>query len=342
MIKITQMLVPQSKYNIKCPFEMKPKGIAIHNTANDASAKNEITYMVRNNNQVSFHFAVDNTGAVQGLPLDRNAWHASDGKNGNGNRNYIAIEICYSKSGGDRFSKGFDNAAQLVAYLMKAYGFTKADIKKHQDFSGKHCPHRILSEGTWDKFLNLCQSYYDEANKPAQSKPAQTTGKTLVSLAREVIAGKWGNGTTRQKNITAAGYNYKEVQDYVNKILKGQKVDGSKVASKSKTNSKPAATPAPAKKSNDEIAKEVLEGKWGNGADRKKKLTAAGYNYDAIQAIINKGVSKPGYVTYVVKRGDTLSGIAKRFGKNYHKIAADNRISNPNRLFVGQVLKIYF
>ena len=47
-------------------------------------------------------------------------------------------------------------------------------------------------------------------------------------------------------------------------------------------------TTAPAKKSNETIAKEVLQGKWGNGSKRKKKLEAAGYNYSAIQAIVNK------------------------------------------------------
>lgn len=41
-------------------------------------------------------------------------------------------------------------------------------------------------------------------------------------------------------------------------------------------------------KSNEEIAKEVISGKWGNGAERKKKLTAAGYDYDAIQKIVNE------------------------------------------------------
>lgn len=43
----------------------------------------------------------------------------------------------------------------------------------------------------------------------------------------------------------------------------------------------------PAKKPNEEIAKEVIEGKWGNGADRKKRLENAGYNYNAIQSIVN-------------------------------------------------------
>ena len=64
---------------------MKPECIVIHNTANAATAAQEIAYMHSNNNEVSFHFAVDDREAVQGIELDRNAWHAGDG-NGKGNR----------------------------------------------------------------------------------------------------------------------------------------------------------------------------------------------------------------------------------------------------------------
>lgn len=42
------------------------------------------------------------------------------------------------------------------------------------------------------------------------------------------------------------------------------------------------------KKSNEEIAREVIAGKWGNGVDRKKRLTDAGYDYRTVQDIVNK------------------------------------------------------
>ena len=50
---------------------------------------------------------------------------------------------------------------------------------------------------------------------------------------------------------------------------------------------------APAKKSNEEIASEVISGKWGNGAERKEKLTKAGYNYSEIQSIVNAKIGTP-------------------------------------------------
>lgn len=150
---IKQNLVDNSKYSLKCPHAMTPIGICVHNTANDASAKNEIVYMVGNSNQTSFHFAVDDVEAYQGLPLDRNGWHAGDGANGDGNRKHIGIEICYSKNGGNRFTKAEENAAELIATLLKERGWGIERVKKHQDFSGKYCPHRTLDLG-WDRFLN--------------------------------------------------------------------------------------------------------------------------------------------------------------------------------------------
>ena len=153
-MEIKKNLVTPDKYSIKCPYNMTPKGICVHNTANDAPATNEIAYMIRNNNQVSFHFAVDDKEVVQGIPLDRNAWHAGDGGKGDGNRNHIGIEICYSKSGGDRFTAAEKNAAKFIAKLLTERSWGIDRVKKHQDFSGKYCPHRTLDMG-WQRFLDM-------------------------------------------------------------------------------------------------------------------------------------------------------------------------------------------
>lgn len=154
---INKNLVPESKYPLKCPNLMTPIGLCVHNTANDASAKGEISYMVTNTSQTSFHLAVDDIEVWQGLPLDRNGWHAGDGANGEGNRKYIGIEICYSKSGGERFTKSEENASQLIADLLRERNWGIERVKKHQDFSGKYCPHRTLDLG-WDRFLNLVKT----------------------------------------------------------------------------------------------------------------------------------------------------------------------------------------
>lgn len=94
------------------------------------------------------------------------------------------------------------------------------------------------------------------------------------------------------------------------------------------------------KKSNETIANEVIAGKWGNGNTRKTKLTNAGYDYDTIQAIVNEKMGASSTVTYTVKSGDTLSAIAKKYGTTHQKIASDNGIANPNKIYPGQKLVI--
>lgn len=108
-----------------------------------------------------------------------------------------------------------------------------------------------------------------------------------------------------------------------------------------KTSETPSPAPAPApRKTNEQLANEVIAGLWGNGQERRDRLTAAGYDYAAVQSIVNDKLA-PKYVTYTVTKGDTLSGIAAKYGTTYQKIAKDNNIANPNVIFPGQTLKIY-
>lgn len=89
--------------------------------------------------------------------------------------------------------------------------------------------------------------------------------KDIDEIAKEVLAGKWGNGSDRKERLLAVGYDPTAVQVLVNQLLKNQK-----------------------KKSTEEIAKEVIAGKWGSGAERKKKLKAADYNPEAVQKKVNE------------------------------------------------------
>lgn len=94
-------------------------------------------------------------------------------------------------------------------------------------------------------------------------------------------------------------------------------------------------------KSISEIIQEVVEGKWGNGEDRKILLTSAGYNYNEVQAKVNSMLgNNNSIITYTVKSGDTLSSIASKYNTTYQKLAQYNNISNPNVINVGQVIKI--
>lgn len=180
MVNIRKVECPSDQIKIKCPYTMSPTRIVIHNTANDASAEREISYMHNNDKETSFHFAVDDKEAVQGIELNRNAWHATDGANGKGNREGIAIEICYSKSGGELWLKAVENAAELTAKLLKDYGWGIDRVTKHADYTNKHCPHRILDEYGWDNFLNLVKSKMSAGATPA---PAPSTPKLGINTA---------------------------------------------------------------------------------------------------------------------------------------------------------------
>lgn len=175
-LTIKQSLVDKSLYGYKCHYVMTPEFIVIHNagTNGNPSAENLNNAMKKNQEQKSWHFSVDENGAIQGLPINRNGWHAGDGGDGDGNRKGIAIEICrdmyddgsntYKLTKGisdKRFDKAKDNGALLAAIILNKYGWNISHVKKHQDFMDKYCPHHILNDG-WDKFLELVQSYLDE------------------------------------------------------------------------------------------------------------------------------------------------------------------------------------
>jgi len=98
--------------------------------------------------------------------------------------------------------------------------------------------------------------------------------------------------------------------------------------------------PISTNKTNDEIVQEVIDGKWGNGDDREKRLTDAGYDYNTIQSIVNSILMNSSQKTYTVKKGDTLSEIAMEYNTTVSRLAETNHISNPNLIYPGQVLTI--
>ena len=102
----------------------------------------------------------------------------------------------------------------------------------------------------------------------------------LLEIAKNVIRGDWGNGAERKAKLEAAGHNYSEVQSKVNELL------GIKVAEKKEE------APVEEKKTVEQIAREVIKGKWGNGGERKKRLEEAGYSYSEVQSKVNQILSK--------------------------------------------------
>ena len=115
---------------------------------------------------------------------------------------------------------------------------------------------------------NIIKKKWWDIKEP--DKPTGDAGKLFIEdMAKQVIAGKWGNGEARKTLLTKAGYNYNEIQKEVNRQLNKVKL-------------LPTS----------DIAKQVIEGKWGNGQDRKGRLTKPWYNYNTVQDEVNKQLNK--------------------------------------------------
>ena len=142
--------------------------------------------------------------------------------------------------------------------------------------------------------------------KPTETKPAETKKEPATSnVLYKVQVGAFSmypNAVNRLNEVKSKGYtdafitkvgNYHKVQvgaysvkKNAENMLKKVQKSGYKdafIAEVATTSTKPVVT----KKSDMEIAKEVIAGKWGNGNDRKNRLTAAGYNYSTIQQMVN-------------------------------------------------------
>lgn len=142
---------------------------------------------------------------------------------------------------------------------------------------------------------------------PTPSEPSTSSdpqGRT-IDLVAKVMQDEYGDGDARK---AALGSRYDEVQDMINHIYSAS-----------------AST----------LADEVWEGVYGNGILRK---TVLGSRYDEVMKVVNGGGSSG--TVYTVKSGDTLSGIASKYGTTVNAIASANGITNVNLIYVGQRLTI--
>ncbi|MCY9407706.1 N-acetylmuramoyl-L-alanine amidase [Bacillus inaquosorum] len=232
-IKVVKNLVSKSKYGLKCPNPMKAEYITIHNTANDASAANEISYMKNNSSSTSFHFAVDDKQVIQGIPTNRNAWNTGDGTNGTGNRKSIGVEICYSKSGGARYKATEKLAIKFVAQLLKERGWDVDRVRKHQDWNGKYCPHRILSEGRWIQVKTAIVAELKKLGGKTSSSKASVAKKKTTNSSSKKTSYALPSGIFKVKSPMMRGASVTQIQKalaalyfYADKGAKNNGIDG--------------------------------------------------------------------------------------------------------------------
>lgn len=194
-----------------------------------------------------------------------------------------------------------------------------AQYYKECQYSGKYDIWQYASNGNVNGVSGNCDMNYLYNEDIIKESGTDTSDKKSIDeLAEEVIAGKWGNNEARKTALEKAGYDYDEVQDRVNEILKEQ-------------NNKKSVT---------EVAKDVINGDYGNGDERKKKLEAEGYDYNTVQAKVNQLLGANVTKTYIVKSGDTLSEIAVKYKTTVEKLVKDNNIENANLIYTGQKIVI--
>ena len=198
------------------------------------------------------------TGGKDGV-LQKHEWYANTNCPGpylGSKFSYIASEVNKRLSGNSSSSGGTSTSS--LYRVRKSWSDSKSQKGAFRDFdNAKKCANANVGYKVFDASGN--EVY------PVSSAPA----KNIDALAREVIAGNWGNGSDRANRLRAAGYDYDAVQNSVNEILSG-------------TNSNPN------RKSIDEVVREVIRGDWGNGQDRVNRLRAAGYDYNAVQKRVNE------------------------------------------------------
>lgn len=266
--KLATIKVPASTKNYTKGREHKINKIVLHHFASILTAKQCGQIFQSSKRGASAHYGIGKDLKI-GSYVDESdtAW-----ANGNRTVNHesISIELSNCSTGGkwEVSDKVIALAIKLVADIAKRHGLGKLvageNLCWHNMFASTICPGLYLESKI--NYIAL------EANKlNGYSNMSTSKKKTTTEIAKEVIAGKWGNGTEREKKLVDAGYNYSTIQKKVNELM----------AKKSTSSS------APKKKSTDTIVKEVIAGKWGNGTAREKKLKSAGYDYDAIQKKVN-------------------------------------------------------
>lgn len=247
----------------------KVKFIGIHYEAGNLTI--EQLFSVWQSRQASAHYGVEDGGRIGQLVWDRDtAWSLGDW---DANCKSINIEHA-NRSDGTISEACLDNGAHLVAALCKSYGLGRpqwgVNVFPHRHFSATSCPGQIYGSQK-DAYIKRAQYWYDKmrggspAAPPSSGPSPSAPSGTIDGLARRVIAGEFGNGEARKK---ALGSNYAAVQARVNQLLG--------------VSPKPAPKPAV---DIDALARAVIRGEYGNGAERKRRL---GSNYAAVQARVNK------------------------------------------------------
>lgn len=274
--------------------------IVVHYTAGSTSragaAKNNAVRFANPSIGASADFIVDDSTIVQYNPdiKNRYCWHCGDNKNPYSmggkfygkctNANSIGIEICSTnknwRASDQANSKKWtftnsviDKAVELTKYLMQTYNIPAERVIRHYDVSGKLCPGII----GWNEDSGNVTEWKHFKERISGGTTPKTDDKTDTQKKQIYRVRKTATDAKTQIGAFTVLDNAKKLADK-NIGYKVFDVSGNVVYTP-----KSAATKTVA-----EIAKEVIQGKWGNGDERRRRLTAAGYDYQAVQKEVNR------------------------------------------------------
>ena len=262
--------------------------VVIHNDAGSMTPKQYVSWLRYRDKALGIaHYYCNRNCIARVIDTYNIGYHTGEWWS---NTRSIGYEVCESMKVSDEdFLENEDMALRQATEDLIFYGLpiNKNTVRLHHEFSPTSCPHRsmALHGGTTDSvksyfvermnYFATLGSTVDEMLGNTSSQEVVTTSSYPGSsssdedVAREVIAGVWGNGQDRINRLTNAGYNASNIQAIVNSLLSG---GSSSTASYDVT----------------EIAQEVIRGLWGNGQDRINRLTNAGYDYNEVQQKVNE------------------------------------------------------
>lgn len=272
-----------------------------------------------------------NTGEVyQCLPWDHRGWHGGGSSNNTHIGVEMCEPACIKYTSGSTFTcsdtetakaavkRTYEAAVELFAFLCKEYkldpmadgvivshkeGHKRGIASNHGD--PEHLWTQLKTGYTMDGFRNAVKAAMTDTSANTTEKPSATTNTKLYRVQTGAFSVK-KYADAQLSKIKAKGFDAYMVK--VNNLYKIQvgafsKKENAQAMLKKITaagfsayittaTGSAAAAETPAKKSVDEIAKEVINGKWGNGTARKQALTAAGYDYATVQKRVNELLSK--------------------------------------------------
>ena len=223
-------------------------------------------------NRGGYAYYIDADGNIyQNYPLTMMTWGA-------GWVNPFSVHISVEAGSGNNYSQAQINARDwLTRKLMAELNLSSSQVLGHKEVGSTSCPgYTIAKMNEFRRNLSASSSSNPISTVEVPKKQGKKSNEVI---AQEVINGVWGNDPARSNSLRKAGYNPDAIQTIVNRVL----------------NSRQTKSNTPIKRSNVQVAREVIKGLWGNGDTRKNRLISAGYNFNAIQAEVNNilGVGTP-------------------------------------------------